>query len=114
MNDTIADRPVVVVYDSDAQTGVAYLRDVRGQTLEFYNAAKKGFEIRDRETNSMWDVRGRLVQGVHRETKLEFVPSFISEWYGWSAYHPESKLYRVEPQARLNQPSSGHLHSAHP
>ena len=79
MNDTIADRPVVVVYDSDAQTGVAYLRDVRGQTLEFYNAAKKGFEIRDRETNSMWDVRGRLVQGVHRETKPEFVPSFISK-----------------------------------
>ncbi len=107
MNDTIVDRPVVVVYDSDAQTGAAYLRDVRGQTLEFYNAAKTGYEIRDRETNSMWDVHGRTVRDPHGETRLKFVPSFISEWYGWSAYHPETKLYRAEPQARLNQRPGG-------
>ncbi len=107
VNDTIAGRPVVVVYDSHAQTGVAYLRDVRGQTLEFYNAGKSGFEIRDRDTNSLWDVHGRTAEGAYGETRLKFVPSFISEWYGWSAHHPKTKLYRAESQARLNQRPGG-------
>ncbi len=96
MNDTVAGRPVVVLYDSDAQTGVAYLREIDGQTLEFYNVGKDGYEVRDRQTDSLWDVHGRTVEGAYGEARLEFVPSFISEWYGWSAYHPETQLYRAE------------------
>ncbi len=96
MNDSIAGRPVVVLYDSDAQTGVAYLREIDGQTLEFYNVGKDRYEVRDRQTDSLWDVHGRTVEGAYGEARLEFVPSFISEWYGWSAYHPETHLYRAE------------------
>ena len=96
VNDTVAGRPVVVLYDSDAQTGVAYLREIDGQTLEFYNVGKDGYEVRDRQTESLWDVHGRTVEGDYGEARLEFVPSFISEWYGWSAYHPETQLYRAE------------------
>jgi len=72
---------------------VAYLRQFDGQTLEFYNASEDGYEVRDRATNSLWDVHGRTVEGAYGEVRLEFVPSFISEWYGWSAYHPETQLY---------------------
>ncbi len=93
VNDTIAGRPVVVVYDSQTQTGVAYLREIDSQTLEFYNVAEGVFQFRDRETDSLWDVHGRPVEGVYGVARLEFVPSFISEWYGWSAYHPETELY---------------------
>ena len=96
VNDSISGRPVVVLYDSDAQTGVAYLREIDGQTLEFYNVGKDGYEVRDRQTDSLWDVHGRTVEGAYGEARLEFVPSFISEWYGWSAYHPETQLYRAE------------------
>ena len=96
VNDTVAGRPVVVLYDSDAQSGVAYLREIDGQTLEFYNVGKDGYEVRDRQTESLWDVHGRSLEGAYGEARLEFVPSFISEWYGWSAYHPETQLYRAE------------------
>jgi hypothetical protein len=26
---------------------------------------------------------------------LELVPSFISEWYGWAGYHPDTGLYEA-------------------
>ena len=93
INDTLAGQPIVVVYDRTAKTALAYLRRFDGQTLEFYNADPNGFEIRDRETDSLWDVHGRTTGGVYGEARLDFAPSFISEWYGWSGYHPESQLY---------------------
>ena len=96
VNDTVGGKPIVVVYDSIANTGLAYLRQFDGHILEFYNASSDAYEIRDRETGSLWDVHGRLLKGDYGEARLEFVPSFISEWYGWSAYHPESQLYLAE------------------
>ncbi len=103
VNDTLAGQPVVVVYDSIARTGLAYSRRVAGQTLEFYNAAALsneatgGVELRDRETGSRWKLQGGAVSGPLVGESLTFVSSFISEWYGWSAYHPESTIYAGEP-----------------
>ncbi len=50
VNDTVAGQPIVVVYDSIAETGVAYLREFDGQVLEFYNATENGYGIRDEKT----------------------------------------------------------------
>ena len=97
VNDTIAGRPIVVVYDPIAKTGLAYLRHFDGQTLEFYNVSKEEYGVTDRETGSTWDVHGRAAEGAYEGARLDFVPSFISEWYGWSAYHPETHLYSAEP-----------------
>ena len=93
VNDTLAGQPVVAIYDTLAQTGLAYSREVNGQVLEFYNASPQGVELRDRETGSLWEVQGRALSGPLAGESLTFVPSFISEWYGWSAYHPESGIY---------------------
>ena len=95
VNDTLGGKQIVVVYDPISKTGLAYLRQFNGQTLEFYNRSEDGYEVRDRETDSLWDVHGRTVDGAYGVARLKFVPSFISEWYGWSAYHPESQLYQA-------------------
>jgi hypothetical protein len=94
VNDTLASQPIVVFYDASARTGLAFSRTVDGQLLELYNAAPQGFELRDRQTGSLWNIEGRAISGPLAGTALEFVPSFISEWYGWSAYHPESELFQ--------------------
>ena len=94
VNDTLASQPIVVFYDDVARTGLAFSPAVDGQLLEFYNAASQGFELRDQQTQSLWDREGRAISGPLAGTTLEFVPSFISEWYGWSAYHPESELFQ--------------------
>ena len=94
VNDVLASQPVVVIYDDNAQTGLAYSRLVNGQVLEFYNSEAQGFKLRDRQTDSVWNLQGRALSGTLAGTSLEFVPSFISEWYGWSAYHPETMLFK--------------------
>ena len=96
-NDTLGAHPIVVIYDRDAHTGLAFSRLVAGQVLDFYNAATQGFELRDRQTDSLWSLGGKAVSGPLAGESLVFVPSFISEWYGWSGYHPETALF-VGPQ----------------
>ena len=92
-NDVLAELPVVAFYDAVARTGMAYSRVVNGEAIEFYNASATGFELRDRGTDSLWDLSGKAVEGPLAGTSLTYVSSFISEWYGWSAYHPETAIY---------------------
>lgn len=96
VNDTLASQPIVVIYDKDSQTGLAYSRVAAGQNLEFYNAATQGFELRDRQTDSIWTRSGQAASGPLMGESLEFIPSFISEWYGWSGYHPDTALFISE------------------
>lgn len=94
VNDTLSGEPIVIVYNSAAQTGLAFSRVVNGQVLEFYNSANEGLELRDRATNSTWEIQGLAIEGSLKGAKLDFVSSFISEWYGWSGYHPETGIYQ--------------------
>ena len=96
INDTLNDQSIVVIYDSVSQTGMAYSR-ANGEELEFYNASNEGFEFRDRTTDSLWNQQGHAVAGILAGRALDFVPSFISEWYGWSGYHPETEIYALIP-----------------
>ena len=97
VNDSLAGQPIVIFYDSAAQSGLAYSRVVNDQVLEFYNNANEGLELRDRATNSMWETQGLAIEGSLKGAKLDFVSSFISEWYGWSGYHPETDIYEPSP-----------------
>ena len=97
VNDTLGGKPVLVVYDAVAQTGLAYSRVVDGRALEFFNPIDAGFAIADRQTGSRWNAQGEAVSGPLKGNVLEFVPSFISEWYGWSGYHPDTDLFELAP-----------------
>ena len=97
VNDTLAGQPIVIFYDSAAQSGLAFSRVVNDQVLEFFNNASEGLELRDRATNSMWEIQGLAIEGSLEGAKLNFVSSFISEWYGWSGYHPETDIYEPRP-----------------
>ena len=55
--------------------------------------AEDDFRFQDIQTGSTWDLQGRAITSQLEGTALEFVPSFISEWYGWSGYHPETILF---------------------
>ncbi|MBI4328363.1 MAG: DUF3179 domain-containing protein [Chloroflexi bacterium] len=94
VNDTLAGEPIVVVYDRRARTGLAYSRAVGGRVLKFSNnTLSQGVELVDGETGSRWDLLGHAVSDSLATEDLKFVPSFISEWYGWSGYHPESTVF---------------------
>ena len=98
VNDEIGGEPVLVIYDEVSRTGVAFSRHQEGQVLEFDREAGPDFTIMDRQTGTRWSRQGKALEGPLEGSSLQFVPSFISEWYGWSAYHPESGLFELTPQ----------------
>ena len=93
-NTQVGGLPVVVLYDPESQTGIGYARTIGDLTLTFERASSGGFQMVDDQTGSVWDIGGTALSGQLVATRLEFVPSFISEWYGWSGYHPETGLYQ--------------------
>ena len=94
VNGEVGGVPVVVVYDSSTNTGIAYKRTVDGQVLTFSAADGANLVLVDDATGSLWSkLDGRAVSGDMKGTSLEFATSFISAWYGWSAYHPQTALY---------------------
>ncbi len=95
VNDVLAEEPLVVFYNDESQTGLAYSRRLNGQVLEFYNGPPQGFDLRDRNTGSVWNVHGEAISGPLDGSTLSFVPSFLLEWYGWSAYHPATGIFQL-------------------
>ena len=85
--------PIVVFYDAEANAGIAYARDLDGETARFERASGASFLATDSISGSVWDFSGRNVSDDNAEDSLEFVTSYLSEWYGWSAYHPDTTIY---------------------
>ena len=96
VNDLLGEEPLVVFYNDESQTGLAYSRRLNGQVLEFFNGPSEGFDLRDRDTGSIWNAQGEAVSGPLDGSTLSFVPSFPSEWYGWSAYHPDTGIFQSD------------------
>jgi len=95
LNDEINSLPIVVFFDASAKTGLAYSRVVGGKVLEFAPSETNASQLKDKATGNLWDLQGRCVSQGCEGASLQFIPSFISEWYGWSAYHPDTALYQI-------------------
>lgn len=95
INDVVAGEAIVVIYAGESMGGVAYSRSMNEQILEFYNSEDEGIGLRDRQSGSLWSFQAKALSGPLKGNYLKFVPSFVSEWYGWSAYHPETELFEA-------------------
>ena len=89
INDTLGDLPIVILFDREADVALAYLAVVNGQTRLF--SVDQGTFLDD--TGNQWDINGRALAGPLGGTQLTFVTSFVTEWYGWAAYHPDTSIY---------------------
>ncbi len=99
INDTLGELPIVVLHDRGKTFGIVYSRTVDGEVLTFGMVSGS---IVDDQTGSTWNVEGVAVDGPLAGRRLAFVTSFITEWYGWSAFHPDTEIHReAETQARL-------------
>lgn len=100
VEDTVAQTPVLVVFDGKSGTSVVYLRRLGGRTLTF-ELAGGGSSVpllRDRETGSQWDgLSGVAVAGALQGEQLERIPTTLSFWYGWSSYFSDTTIYWGQP-----------------
>ena len=104
VNDILGELPIVVFHDKAKAFGIAYSRVLDGDTLTF---SATGGRIVDDETGTTWNQEGVAVDGPLAGQRLEFVTSFITEWYGWAAFHPSTGIYKeAETQALLGTGSA--------
>ncbi len=98
VNDTFADKALLVVFEKASDTAEVFLRTAKGKTLTF-TAAGTGEDgrmgMKDEETGSLWDAfSGQALSGSLKGTRLDRLPSTHSFAYGWDAYFPESEKWK--------------------
>ncbi len=100
LNDTYDGGPIVVTFDPESQASAVFDRTVDGRTLSFERG--DGTTMRDAQTGSRWSaVQGTALDGPLEGTQLAQLPSFVSFWFSWSDFYPETSVYQPggTPQA---------------
>ncbi len=83
--------PVVIMEDAEGRPALAYHRLLTdGRVLDF---ERRDGSVVDTQTGSRWNSAGLAVEGELAGVQLAFVTSFLTEWYGWAAFHPETAIY---------------------
>ena len=110
VNDTVAEKPVLVTYCPLCATGIVFERSVDGEVQEFgvsgrlwqsnllmYNRA--GSE----ENESLWSqVLGEAVLGVHTGKKLPIIRSDVVRFGDWKKAHPSTLVLSQDTGAARN------------
>ena len=83
--------PLVILASPDGDPSLAYHRALNdGRVLDFERSEDGA--ARDVQTGSRWTSDGRAVEGELAGVQLTFVTSFLSEWYGWAAFNPDTRI----------------------
>lgn len=89
---TIANRPMLVVYDQSLQAVIVYERVVDGTTLDFSLDAEG--ELIDHQSGTTWRPRdGVGLRGPLAERELVNIPATVAFWFAWSSLHPNTLLH---------------------
>jgi hypothetical protein len=89
VNDVLGDVPLVVFVQASSTYALAFEAEHDDQRLIF---RVQGGRILD-EMGNEWDMAGRAISGPLQGARLRPVTGFVSEWYGWAAYHPHTSIY---------------------
>ncbi|MGF1670569.1 MAG: DUF3179 domain-containing protein [Balneolaceae bacterium] len=73
----------------DGSTGV-FFSTIEGQTLEF---EYKNGEIRDKQTNSVWNITGKATDGPMKGKSLE--PTIFGDYFAfaWLVFYPDAPIF---------------------
>ncbi len=94
VDDLVGDVPVVVVFDGATESGAVFRRDPGGVTLTF-RAGLTALELVDEWSGSTWNgLIGSATTGPLSGTVLEQIPITYGFWFAWSAFYPETDLFR--------------------
>lgn len=93
INDTFQGEPIVVLYDPEGTGGRAFSRKLGDRTLTF---EKSGDHFTDQQSKSMWNRRGRCVEGDLKGEQLEEIPAIPSFAKAWKQFYPKTEIFGKE------------------
>ena len=102
VNDTVGGDPIVVTYCPLCGSGIAYVREVDCEPVEFGTSGllyNSNLVMYDRLTRSLWtQIGGEGVFGQLSGQKLRAVPVDVVKWGEWSPHHPSAEI--LDPGSR--------------
>jgi hypothetical protein len=106
VNDTLGEQPLSIFFEADTGTATAFSRLLDGQLLTFEVRKRVGSRplIYDKETGSRWTIEGKAVSGTWAGRELTRLDSYMSEWYGWASYFPQTTIYGQGNRPPANSP----------
>lgn len=97
VNDTVAEVPLLVVFQEKGTTGIVFSRRVGEQALTFVPLDKASdglMTMRDEQTGSRWSAfKGIALEGPLQGAQLERLPSTYAFWFAWKDHYPETAVY---------------------
>jgi hypothetical protein len=95
INDTVNGIPLVVALENDSASFHVWNRIVGSDTLDFlFVDSLKSFI--DTQTKSVWDWKGKCVEGTHQSSTLSSIQSYQEFWHSWKTFHPNTTQYHGE------------------
>jgi hypothetical protein len=92
LQDELAGVPLVLL-GSSGTFPVAFDRRVGGEVIDLRFEEERIVD----SAGSTWDAEGRAIGGPNAGEALRFLPSHLSDWYAWAAYHPETQIAELRP-----------------
>lgn len=89
LHDTLGEQPIVIFLHGENTFALAYSRMLDGEELQFSMNAERIVDA----GGTQWDLTGKAVVGPLEGSQLDYVTSFVTEWYGWAAYHPQTSIF---------------------
>jgi len=100
LNDKVGKVSMTVFLDTETVTANAFSSVLDGKTLLFEARKQEDgkFAFYDKETESRWNIEGLAEEGTLAGKSLARIENHLSQWYGWSAYFPDTSIYgRKDP-----------------
>lgn len=88
INDTLGGESIAI-FSQNSTYATVFSSAVNGQLLTF---SSDGSKITD-DLGNVWSLDGRCESGPFAGERLVSGYGFVSEWYGWAAYHPQTTIY---------------------
>lgn len=100
VNDTVGDLPLAVTYCPLCNTGIAFIRRVDEQVLDFGTTGRLRFSnliMYDRQTESWWQqADGEAIAGELAGRRLSFYPALLVAWADFKAAYPHGRVLSRE------------------
>jgi Protein of unknown function (DUF3179) len=104
VNNTVANTPVVVVFQERNATGMVFRRRLGEQVLTFVptpSGPGDAFSMRDEQTGSLWTAaEGIALEGPLQGKRLEAIAATYAFWFAWKDYYPDTAVHGEEHQER--------------
>ncbi len=99
INDQVGTTPIIVFNDQAGQFANAFIRVVDEQTL-YFEAAEEGhgqptsFALRDIESGSLWNLKGRAIEGPLAGRQLTQALNMNAMWFSFKVSFPSAAVFQ--------------------